>query len=425
MSMQGLPTSSEHPALPSESPRSRRSGWLRALLPLLAIGLGVGVFVLLVKTKPQAPRAEHDVPAPLVETLVAHAETHAVQVEADGTVVPARKVGLAPQVAGRVVWTSPQLEPGGRVRRGEPLVRIEQKDYRLALQAARAQVAQAELQLRIESRRKDLAEREWARYGHDGEGDVELARRDPQLQTARAALEAARGALERAKLNLSRAVLSAPFDAVVVESKAEVGQLLGPQAGSVVTLVGTEHFWVQVSVPVGVLPSIALPSEEESGAAVVVRHHTGQQVVERRGRVLRLLPDLARGGSMARLLVEIDDPLGAERPGEPPLLLGAFVRVRIEASPLESVFALPRAALREGDRVFLVSEESRLQVRPVQVAWRDERTVYVSGGLQEGERVVTSSLSTPVSGMKLRVAPEGDRGEVARREAGSGTEAAR
>ncbi len=426
MSTPSLPSSSEPLAPSTQTPATRRASWWRAALPVLAVGVGVAIFVLLVKTRPKAPRSEHEEPAPLVEVVAAHAATHAVKVEADGTVVPARKVGLVPQVAGRVVWTAPNLQPGGRVKRGEPLVRLEGQDYRLAVEAARAQVAQAELQLRIETRRKELAEHEWERYGQNGsetEQDTALARREPQWETARVALEAARSSLARAKLNLSRTTLTAPFDAVVVENKAEKGQLIGPQSGPVVTLVATDHFWVRVSVPVGSLPHVALPSGEAPGASAVVRQHAGRYVVERRGRVMRLLPDLARGGGMARLLVEIDDPMGEE--GEPPMLLGAFVQVRIDARPLEGVFELPRAALREGDRLFLLGKDERLDVRPVRVVWRDEHFVYVDEGLEEGERVITSPLSSPVSGMKLRVARGDAAGEVARREGERSREAVR
>ena len=436
MNRHELPAPSDTPAEALEAPPRKPPLVARVLLPLLAVGLGVGVFVVLVKTKPHAPRAERQEPAPLVTTMVARSGVHQVVLHADGTVVPARKVGLVPQVAGRVVWRSPQLQPGGRVRKGETLFRIEDRDYRLAVKAAEAQVAQARLKLRIEEGRKRLAEREWRRYGAPSEGeaapseqngsdDAELALRGPQLQTARVAVKAAESALARARLNLSRTVVRAPFDAVVVESLVETGQLLGPQGGPAVKLVATDHFWVQVSVPIGMLPVLRVPSGEDGGSPAVVRQHLGGNVVERRGRVIRLLPDLARGGSMARVLVEIDDPLGPVDGEEPPLLLGAFVRVAIEADPLQHVFELPRAALREDDQVYLVTEEGRLDVRPVQVVWRDEHHVYVAEGLRDGERIVTSALSSPVAGMKLRVeSPDASRKAGASGEpAAAGTDA--
>ena len=62
---------------------------------------------------------------------------------------------------------------------------------------------------------------------------------------------------------------------------------------------------------------------------------------------------------------------------------------------------LPRAALREGDRV-LVATDDRLRYRPVEVVRVLADEVVVGGGLEAGELVCVSNLETVVDGMRVR-----------------------
>jgi multidrug efflux pump subunit AcrA (membrane-fusion protein) len=109
---------------------------------------------------------------------------------------------------------------------------------------------------------------------------------------------------------------------------------------------------------------------------------------------------------MARVLVEIEDPLGLKdkkNPDRLPLMLGAYVRVEIEGRRAEEVFRVPRTAIREGDQVWIANEEDRLEVRPVEVFWRSKDTVLIRNGLREGDRVIANSIPLPIPNMKLRV----------------------
>jgi len=116
------------------------------------------------------------------------------------------------------------------------------------------------------------------------------------------------------------------------------------------------------------------------------------------------LPDLESAGRMAQILVAIPQPLtGVDHP----LLLGAYVDVIIEGTMLENIVAVPRSAYREGNMVWLRNKENRLEVRTIKPLWGNQNTVYVQSGLQNGEKLVTSDLGTPIAGMKLTVAGAG------------------
>lgn len=129
-----------------------------------------------------------------------------------------------------------------------------------------------------------------------------------------------------------------------------------------------------------------------------------QQGQYRQGRVLRLMGQLEEAGRMAKLLVSVTDPLGLQ--GEttgPSLLIDSFVRAQIEGHPIPDVVVLPRAFLRDGGNVWVMNDDNQLEIRPVEIVFRGREAVYVSQGLSDGGRVVSSDLAAPVDGMPLRV----------------------
>lgn len=381
---------------------------LKTVLPVVATAAGVAVMLVLIRTKPTPPRQERGADGVLVTTETLTKSTHEVNVVAQGQVVPARQLVLAPEVSGRVQWQSPELVPGGRFEAGAPVVRLDPRDYRLQVEARRADVQRAQLELQLERGRQQVAAREWQVFGEDAESADEgaaLALRRPQLQTAQVALEAAQSAAEQARLALSRTTVRAPFAAMVVTKSAEVGQLVGPSA-PLATLVGTDEFWVQVSIPVEHLAAIRVEARDGEGSRARVWQEVSGQRIERDGRVLRLLPDVDPVGAMARVLVAIEDPLGLTREEDDPLpmLLGTTVTVEIAAEPLRDVIAVPRQAVRQGDRAFVMNPDGTLAIRDLVVAWRGEDALLVRDGVREGERLVTSRIPIPVEGMALRVA---------------------
>ncbi len=380
---------------------------LKAILPLVILGVGAYAVVKLLETRETAARSQAPVRAALVQVMQTGPERRRVTVSAMGTVVPAKSVVVFPEVTGRIVEQHPQLVPGGIFQAGDILARIEVRDYELAVDQAEASVEQAEFELAVERGRQRVAEREWALLDQSVAGEEtsrDLALRKPHQRFAEANLAAAESRLEMAKLNLSRTVISVPFNSLVREEFVDTGQLVTPQS-KLATLVGTDEFWVQVTMPVDRLNFISVPRRfGEDGAVARVIHAPGPGVsTERTGRVLGLKGDLDPAGRMAEVLVGVEDPLGLRDGDRLPLLLGAYVRVEIEGKYLNRVTVLPRSALREGDRVWVMDAADRLEIRPVEIAWRSKDAVWVSDGSSPDDRIITSDLPVPVEGMRLRV----------------------
>lgn len=376
----------------------RRMKWALSIGVLVA---SVAIAGVLVATKEEPPRAEKPLEGTLVEVIQIGTSRHEVDLLAKGTVVPAMEVMLQAEVGGRVVWQSGELVPGGRFEKGQAIVKIDGRDYELAVESFRSEVRRARLEYTLEKRRGEVAKREWDSFGKMDATDDQraLAQREPQLEATKLALKAAESALKKAELDLQRTTLRAPFNAMVVAENVDLGQLISPQT-MVARLVGTDEYHVQVSVPVASLRTIRAHSEDGPGSPATIIQRVGQGTIERQGEVIRQLPDLDPGGAMARILVRIENPLGEK--GELPLLLGSFVDVATEAQPIDNAIRVPRVALRNGRNVYVMNDRNLLEIRDVDIAWSEPDAVLVTGGLHPNERVVISRIATPIPNMLLR-----------------------
>ena len=396
---------------------------LKVVGPPIVLALGVGVFMLLVKTRPEVAKADAQERAPLVKVMTAEAVNHTLTVPGQGTVTAARQVVLQPEVSARVQQVHPRLVAGGLLKAGETVVELNSRDYQLAITQQRANVQRARLELEMEQGLQKVARREWELFGEDKPQDPEegkLALRKPHIQNARANLAAANSAVAQASNNLAKTRLEAPFNAMVLSESVDVGMLASPQT-PLATLVGTDAYWVQVSMPYDQLPKLKVPglnAGADEGAAAKVTLDAGAATTSFDGRVLRLLGDMDPVGRLARLVVEVKDPLGLERDGTTwPLLLGAFVKVEITGETLQGVVALPRTAVHSGDTAWVVSGDGTLHIRTLEVAWRTPERVYARGGVTPGEQVITSRLDGAIDGMKVRTSSGATAGDDAAKEA--------
>ncbi len=390
---------------------------IKLVLPIAVLAVAGGVAVYMMETQPRAERAPKPREARLVEVIEVSPSQHNVRIEAWGTVIPSREVSIVPQVSGAVVEVSPALVPGGRFKEGDLLLRIDPSDYELAVEQRRSGLAEAEAELAMELGNQAVARREYELLGRETtEQERSLILRQPQLATVEAKVAAARAALAEAELALERTRIVAPFDALVISESVEVGSRVSASSQSAVaSLVGTDSYWVELAVPASDLKWIELPGPDRAGSTVLLYQDAVWPAgVYREGRVFRLLGDLAQTGRMARLLVEVEDPLALEpeNDGKPRLLIGAYLRAEIAGRALPDTVKVDRRFLRDGDRVWLMDANDRLEIRAVEIAYRGPQDVLVSEGLDAGDRIVTTDIAVAVEGMPLRLATD-TRGRTA------------
>lgn len=389
---------------------NKKSLFVTLIVILLILGIGGGISHVLLKTGPQTIPVENTKSIRIVQTISLVPQTRSVVVSASGSVVPSRKVIIKPQVTGQVIWQNESVTLGGYVNEGDDLVRIDPKDYELALAQEKSNLEQASFEREVESGRQVIAEREWNLLQSDldmKEVNKSLVLRKPHLRRAEALVEKAANDINIAQLQLSRTVISAPFNAMVVRESVEVGQLLNP-GSDICELVGTDEFWVQVTLPFSDLKWVRFPESGQPGAQarVILDMGNGDSVIWQ-GEVLRLLSDLDPLGRMARLIVSVSDPLNLREKlsHQLPLLLGSYVNVDIDAGQLENTLTIPRAALREGNKIWVVGENHLLKILPVQVLWREKKTLLISNNLDEGDQLIVSDLRVALPGMEVAPQP--------------------
>jgi RND family efflux transporter MFP subunit len=382
----------------------------RVVLPLIIIATGAGAARAIFAIAPEAAESVATDSTLQVEVTEARPSPVNARVVSTGIVIPAVEATITPEVSGRVYHVNPALIPGGRITEGDLLVRLDSRDYQLTREQEEAKVRSAELELTTERARGSVARREWDLLGGGDQPREEspLALRQPNLEASKANVQAARSGLARAKLNVSRTTIRAPWNSVVQTSYVQVGQVLSPGA-KVVTLVGTDRIWVKVSVPLDRLPMIEVPGVNgETGSKARVIHELGPgQTVTREGRVIRLDSQLDAQTRTAQLLVEVASPFD-EPQGAVPLLPGSYVNVEIQGRMIPLAYAVPRAAIYRGSQIWLVDGQERLEQREIQVSWGDEDQVFITSGLQPGDRIVTTRLGSPISGTVVHVQATGD-----------------
>jgi RND family efflux transporter MFP subunit len=386
----------------------RRRWVINIVLSIALIAAGIAGAAYIGKTAPKARKRPPVKMLPLVQVINVHPDEERIQVPAMGTVIPAREIVLESRVAGEIVSLHPEFAVGGYLKKGSEVLQIDPQDYRLALTLAKARVKDAESKLKILQAEAAAAKDEWREINRNRAGKNKepspLLIKKPQLTAAQAMLVAEKSDVKKARLNLARTKITAPFNAIVRAKHVDIGSQVSGQ-DQLAELVGTDEYWVQASMPVDRLNWIIIPRiSGEPGSKVRIFYRNG---IELSGTVIKLLGELEAEGRMARVLVEIKDPLGLNisEKKHPPLLIGEYVRMEIEGRQLEKVYRIPRTALRDNTRIWLVSNDGKLEIRSVETVWRDAQTVLLTDGLQPGEQLIVSDLSKPVRGMPLQVAP--------------------
>ncbi len=372
--------------------------------PVAVLAAGVGAFALLHAAKPE-PEKKTESPRPLtVYVEDVHRADVDLLVKTAGEVRPRTEVNMVAQVGGRIMEVSPEFIEGGVVTAGTPLVRIEDIDYRLALSQAEVRLAEAELGLKQARADADVARKQL----RNAATASDLALKRPQIAEAQARLTAARADMEQAKLNLARTAISLPFDGRISETSVDIGEFVTP--GTRLGRAFSSHA-VEIRLPLddAQLASLGLPIGyvAEAGAGLGVNLNTTVAGREHhwRGRLVRLDASVDPQTRMIFGSVLVDAPYteNVSQSGMP-LAVGLFVNAEIVGRRVENAFVIPREALRAGDRVYVVNDSGRLEIRDVEVTHSSETEAVIESGVSGGDQVIVSSVRNPIEGMSLEAA---------------------
>lgn len=412
--------------------------WKRRLLIVPPILIGVAAIFLspLIKSKPQE-----------IEVVERPAKVRAITVSAVavvpraigyGTVKPARTWEAVAEVAGQVEWISDDLKNGRTVYAGAEMLRIEDVNYRLTLAQIKAQLDAADVKDKTTRASLAIAEKDFKLLQDDynrkkglaakdavAKSAVEAAERqmlngEQQLQNQKNAVnlnaverEVLAAQLASAELDLQRTHMVAPFDVRITEVK--IGEAQYANKGQLLfTADGLQKAEIEAQFPIGILRPLmttvrngeANLNEGLMGLRAVVRLRTASHVVEWPARIDRVSGVIDPQTQSLGVVVSIFRPTAQAQPGErPPLYRNTFVEVELSASPMEGLIVVPLSALHDG-KIYVADNDSRLDVRKVEVSFVQGGYAVLAKGIKPGERLVTSDLTSAIQGMLL--APQDD-----------------
>lgn len=332
---------------------------------------------------------------------------------ATGYVVAQRQAAISSKATGRLEWLG--VVEGSRVKAGEIIARLENRDVAAALEQAAASVKVA--QANLDQARAELREAERAfkrseeligkRYISEAAHDQARARLEvaqAALSSQLAALAVARANLEAAQVNFDQTLIRAPFDGVVLTKNANVGDNITPfsQAldtkGAVVTMADMDTLEVEADVAESSLGRIRIGQPVEIQLDAI----PGERFL---GEVNRIVPTVDR--AKATVLVKIRFTERDERVLPDMSAKVAFLERPLRPEERAPVTAVPAAALLrdEAGTAVLRVTGGRAQRVPVTVGMQLGDLVQV-GGVQAGERVVLAPLDAALDGRKIELAQQ-------------------
>jgi len=182
---------------------------------------------------------------------------------ASGYVVAQRKASVAAKTTGRLEWLG--VEEGSRVKAGQVIARLENKDLEAAVrqseaavQSSRASLAQVVVE-RTDAQRAFNRQKELLTQGIVAQSEFDISearykRAVASVAGAEAGVRSARAALQSSNVNYDYSMIRAPFDSVVLTKNADVGDIITPLGAAanakaaVVTIADLDSLMVEADV---------------------------------------------------------------------------------------------------------------------------------------------------------------------------------
>jgi len=344
----------------------------------LAIGAAM-VLVALVFRQPVS--AQEAAPKPAVTTVRAELQTVAETEVFRGRVEAINRVDLRARVNGFV--ESVGFEEGRRVAQGAVLFEIEPDAYEAALTRIDGQIKSAESEKTLADievdRQRTLVQRQAV-------AEVALDEATASQGKLEGALLELQGARREAELNLSYAKILAPFDGRIGLSQVDVGDFVGPDSGALASLSSIDPIYVTFPVEEAAILDFRAEQREQADTdmiQVTLVMANGATYPET-GRIVVVDTEVQRGTDTVLVRATFANPSGL-------LLDGQLVNVTLSRSAGEPSLTIPVQALQRdqaGYFTMVVSDDSIVEKRPIQLARVADKLAIVASGLEEGEQVV-------------------------------------
>jgi membrane fusion protein (multidrug efflux system) len=317
-----------------------------------------------------------------------------------GTLDGSVNADIRPKVEGYVVQ---QLYKEGQfVHRNDPLFEIDPRQFRAALDEARAASTRADAQL---ARAHQDVERFTPLAAQHAVSQEELDHALATERDAKGALVAAQAAVEQAALNIEWTKVRSPIDGIVGIARTQVGDLVNAQA--VMTTVSTVD---PIKVTIGISEReyrehAALINREnyattEKGPSLDLIFEDGT-VFPEKGKALLVDREVNVKTGTVTVKGIFPNPHNILRPGQ-------YARIRAELGVREGALVVPQRAVTEqqgGARVAVAGADGKAQIRNVELGPRTADGFVIEKGLELGDNVIVSGLQYVRAGTPIKANP--------------------
>ena len=355
------------------------------------------------------PRAQVVATTPIITT---YPSQQYVVLNATGYVVAQRKAAISSKATGRLEWLG--VAEGSRVKSGDLIARIDNRDVVAQAQSAQASVRAARANVRQSEVERENAQVEYRRNEElVGKGFISQS----ALDTAKARLDRAQAGVASAQANLNVALanarnadvavdyteIRAPFDGVILSKSANVGDLVTPfssatdSKGAVVSMADMGTLEVEADVSESSLAKVHVgqPAEIVLDALPDTRF---------RGHINRMVPtvDRAKATVMTKVAFDAIDPrILPEMSAKV-----SFLSQEVAPEQQKPVIAVNPDAIvqRDGRSVVFVMRDGRAVAVPVTPGLKIGDATAIAGDVKAGEKAVSKPAPSLATGALVKTA---------------------
>ncbi|PMM40984.1 efflux RND transporter periplasmic adaptor subunit [Vibrio splendidus] len=417
--------------------------------PALAVGI-IGL-VAAINLKPDLPTKPAGDRARLVETLSLEQQLIAPLAVGFGKVVPKVEWKAISEVTGQIVYRHPDLEKGQVIPAGTEVLKIDPLDYELKLIQAEADLKSSQTSLaklnqeednlnqtlKIEKNRLVISNKELQRKqdlrkkGLTSQSDVDLQQQSALSQqklvldianqitlmpdekrVAEAVIKVNVSKVKEAQRSLDKTTITLPRAMRIAQVDIEQNQVVNLQQEMFVAH-GINIMEVEAQLSIHDMQTLAssftqfprdaagIPTPDQAPIKASVQLNSGSLNLSWPAKVARISETVDENQATAGIILEIAQDYSQLQPDSAtPLVNGMFVKAEIEGVANLS-WVLPERALH-GDKIYLMDDNSRLQMVNVEVLYRRDNQVVVSGDLQTGDKLILNDLLPAIEGMLLK-----------------------
>ncbi|HBJ83471.1 MAG TPA: efflux RND transporter periplasmic adaptor subunit [Verrucomicrobiales bacterium] len=364
--------------------------------PWRVVGCAVVVMLLLgmagcSKEQMAGPPKQQVTPVLVAEVM---RKDMAVSLRAIGRVTPTQTVTLKPQVTGQIAEV--HFKDGQLVKKDDPMVTIDRRPFEVALNEAKALLAQAMAQA---GNAKDQ-ERRYLSLAKDGAvPQKELEQATVNVKAAGSQTLVAEATVQKAELNLGYCDVRAPISGRAGRILADVGNMASAYQTDLVVINQIEPIEVTFAVPEQQLP--ALQRGMNTGTLKVTANTSLPERLTAEGR-LEFLDNTVKPNTGT-----ID--VRATFQNNPQILWpGQYANLSVEVKVDKNAVVVPARAVQPGQNgtfVFVVQADMTVKATNVVVARTVENEAVISAGLEGGEKVVIDGQDRLRDGGKVNIKP--------------------